>query len=81
PPRPRPARCGVVSAGSAMAQARTRYDHLAGWLGIAVPGAVTRRGLLRRDLGVARYAARTTSPSKPPTWKSGAARIQDLSLQ
>lgn len=27
------------------------------------------------------YAARTTSPSRTPTWKSGATRIQDLSLQ
>ncbi|MEU4036351.1 ArsR/SmtB family transcription factor [Streptomyces collinus] len=42
-----------ASAGSAMARARTCYDHLAGRLGIAVTDALTGRGLLRQDTGFA----------------------------
>jgi DNA-binding transcriptional ArsR family regulator len=82
-----PARCGAVSAGSAMAQARTCYDHLAGWLGIAVPGAVTRRGLLRRATGFAVTWAWPGTPPAPPRHRSrrpgnpGPRGSQDLSLQ
>jgi DNA-binding transcriptional ArsR family regulator len=41
------------SAGSAMARARTCYDHLAGRLGIALTDALTSRRLLRQDTGFA----------------------------
>ncbi|MEU3255328.1 winged helix-turn-helix domain-containing protein [Streptomyces sp. NPDC006997] len=44
-------------AGSAMARARTCYDHLAGRLGIAVTDALTDRGLLTQDTGFALTAA------------------------
>jgi DNA-binding transcriptional ArsR family regulator len=37
----------------ALARARTCYDHLAGALGVAVTDAMTERGLLRRDGGLA----------------------------
>ncbi|MFF1680493.1 ArsR/SmtB family transcription factor [Streptomyces sp. NPDC058256] len=40
-------------AGSAMARARTCYDHLAGRLGITLTDALTNRGLLRQDTGFA----------------------------
>ncbi|MFJ2772274.1 ArsR/SmtB family transcription factor [Streptomyces sp. NPDC087300] len=41
------------STRSALARGRTCYDHLAGQLGIAITGAMTRRGLLRQDTGFA----------------------------
>lgn len=41
------------SAGTALARARTCYDHLAGRLGIAVTDAMTTRGLLSQDAGFA----------------------------
>lgn len=43
----------AASAASAMARARTCYDHLAGRLGTAVTDALTARGLLRQDSGFA----------------------------
>lgn len=49
----RPRSLRESSAGSAMARARTCYDHLAGRLGIAVTDALTERGLLRQDTGFA----------------------------
>ncbi|MEU5099479.1 winged helix-turn-helix domain-containing protein [Streptomyces sp. NPDC020996] len=49
----RPRGLRASSAGSAMARARTCYDHLAGRLGIAVTDALTGRGLLRQDTGFA----------------------------
>lgn len=41
------------SASTALARARTCYDHLAGRLGIAVTDAMTERGLLAQDTGFA----------------------------
>ncbi|MFJ5078188.1 ArsR/SmtB family transcription factor [Streptomyces sp. NPDC088553] len=51
PPPPRS--LGAASAGRAMARGRTCYDHLAGRLGIAITEAMTVRGLLRQDAGLA----------------------------
>ncbi|HEX5569255.1 MAG TPA: winged helix-turn-helix domain-containing protein [Streptomyces sp.] len=51
PPAPRTLR--EVSAGAAMARARTCYDHLAGRLGVAVTDALLARGLLQQDTGFA----------------------------
>ncbi|MEV1066495.1 winged helix-turn-helix domain-containing protein [Streptomyces sp. NPDC050263] len=45
-PTRRPRGLRASTAGSAMARARTCYDHLAGRLGIAVTDALTARGLL-----------------------------------
>ncbi|GAA3654323.1 winged helix-turn-helix domain-containing protein [Streptomyces chitinivorans] len=42
-----------ASANTAMARARTCYDHLAGRLGVAVTDALLERGLLRQDTGFA----------------------------
>ncbi|GAA2449461.1 winged helix-turn-helix domain-containing protein [Streptomyces macrosporus] len=42
-----------ASAGTAMARARTCYDHLAGRLGVAVTDALLERGLLQQDTGFA----------------------------
>ncbi|GGS34187.1 winged helix-turn-helix domain-containing protein [Streptomyces griseoviridis] len=49
----RPRTLAAAGAGSAMARARTCYDHLAGRLGIAVTDALTGLGLLRQDTGFA----------------------------
>ncbi|MFI9723268.1 ArsR/SmtB family transcription factor [Streptomyces sp. NPDC052396] len=43
----------AVSAGAAMARARTCYDHLAGRLGVLVTDAMDRLGLLQRSTGFA----------------------------
>ena len=51
--RPAPRTLREAGAGSAMARARTCYDHLAGRLGIALTDALTSRGLLRQDTGFA----------------------------
>ncbi|MFJ5178304.1 ArsR/SmtB family transcription factor [Streptomyces griseoviridis] len=50
-----PARAGLraATADSAMARARTCYDHLAGRLGVAVTDALAERGLLLRETGFA----------------------------
>ncbi|WP_143642206.1 ArsR/SmtB family transcription factor, partial [Streptomyces viridochromogenes] len=45
--RPAPRSLREAGAHSAMARARTCYDHLAGRLGIALTDALTGRGLLR----------------------------------
>lgn len=42
-----------ASANTAMARARTCYDHLAGRLGVAVTDALLERGLLRQEAGLA----------------------------
>ncbi|MGY1454298.1 ArsR/SmtB family transcription factor [Streptomyces sp. SS8] len=42
-----------ASANTAMARARTCYDHLAGRLGVAVADALLERGLLRQEAGFA----------------------------
>ncbi|MEU5027489.1 ArsR/SmtB family transcription factor [Streptomyces milbemycinicus] len=49
PPAPRTLR--AVSAGAAMARARTCYDHLAGRLGTAITDAMLERGLLQGATG------------------------------
>ncbi|MEU9290917.1 winged helix-turn-helix domain-containing protein [Streptomyces sp. NPDC048275] len=49
----RPRTLRESNAGSAMARARTCYDHLAGRLGITLTDALTDRGLLRQDTGFA----------------------------
>lgn len=49
----RPRTLREAGAGSAMARARTCYDHLAGRLGITLTDALTHRGLLRQDTGFA----------------------------
>ena len=49
----RPRTLRQSGAGSAMARARTCYDHLAGRLGITLTDALTSRGLLRQDTGFA----------------------------
>ncbi|MFC9847138.1 ArsR/SmtB family transcription factor [Streptomyces sp. NPDC060223] len=49
----RPRTLRQSGAGSAMARARTCYDHLAGRLGIALTDALTSRGLIRQDTGFA----------------------------
>ncbi|MEU8136818.1 ArsR/SmtB family transcription factor [Streptodolium elevatio] len=41
------------SASTALARARTCYDHLAGRLGIAITDALTKRGLLAQETGFA----------------------------
>ncbi|MGW4084428.1 ArsR/SmtB family transcription factor [Streptomyces sp. NPDC004822] len=51
--RPAPRNLREAGAHSAMARARTCYDHLAGRLGIALTDALTARGLLRQDTGFA----------------------------
>ncbi|MFI9798143.1 ArsR/SmtB family transcription factor [Streptomyces sp. NPDC052302] len=51
--RPAPRSLREAGAHSAMARARTCYDHLAGRLGIALTDALTGRGLLRQDTGFA----------------------------
>ncbi|MGV9231662.1 ArsR/SmtB family transcription factor [Streptomyces nigra] len=51
--RPAPRTLREAGAGSAMARARTCYDHLAGRLGIALTDGLTSRGLLRQDTGFA----------------------------
>jgi DNA-binding transcriptional ArsR family regulator len=53
PPPDTPGTLREASAGSAMARARTCYDHLAGRLGILVTDAMTARGLLRQSTGFA----------------------------
>ncbi|MDI2131107.1 ArsR/SmtB family transcription factor [Yinghuangia seranimata] len=53
---PPPAPTGTLKArsvGTALARARTCYDHLAGRLGIAITDALTARGLLVQDSGFA----------------------------
>ncbi|WP_405878753.1 helix-turn-helix domain-containing protein [Streptomyces sp. NBC_01136] len=49
----RPRTLREAGTGSAMARARTCYDHLAGRLGITLTEALTHRGLLRQDTGFA----------------------------
>jgi DNA-binding transcriptional ArsR family regulator len=49
----RPRTLREAGTGSAMARARTCYDHLAGRLGITLTDALTHRGLLRQDTGFA----------------------------
>lgn len=49
----RPRTLRAAGAGSAMARARTCYDHLAGRLGITLTDALTSRGLVRQDTGFA----------------------------
>ncbi|GAA2262135.1 transcriptional regulator [Streptomyces ruber] len=49
----RPRTLRAAGADSAMARARTCYDHLAGRLGTALTDALTHRGLLRQDTGFA----------------------------
>lgn len=51
PPPAAPRTLAQAGAGSAMARARTCYDHLAGRLGILVADAMTGRGLLREAPG------------------------------
>ncbi|WP_344632939.1 winged helix-turn-helix domain-containing protein [Streptomyces glaucosporus] len=51
PPAPRSLR--TASASTAMARARTCYDHLAGRLGVAIADALLERGLVRQDTGFA----------------------------
>ncbi|QKW26805.1 helix-turn-helix transcriptional regulator [Streptomyces seoulensis] len=53
PAEHRPRTLREAGAASAMARARTCYDHLAGRLGIALTDALTARGLLRQDTGFA----------------------------
>ncbi|MFJ2830939.1 ArsR/SmtB family transcription factor [Streptomyces sp. NPDC087263] len=53
PTAARPRTLRQSGAGSAMARARTCYDHLAGRLGITLTDALTSRGLLRQDTGFA----------------------------
>ncbi|MEU1623201.1 winged helix-turn-helix domain-containing protein [Streptomyces sp. NPDC005722] len=52
-PPPAPRTLAQAGAGSAMARARTCYDHLAGRLGILVTDAMTERGLLTQRTGFA----------------------------
>ncbi|MFC4147584.1 ArsR/SmtB family transcription factor [Micromonospora mangrovi] len=52
PPTP-PATLRAVSAGAALAYARTCYDHLAGRLGVLLHDALLDRGLLDRAGGLA----------------------------
>ncbi|MGV9985473.1 ArsR/SmtB family transcription factor [Streptomyces olivaceus] len=49
----RPRTLRASSAGSALARGRTCYDHLAGRLGITLTDALTGRGLLSQDTGLA----------------------------
>ncbi len=51
PPAPRSLRGS--SANTAMARARTCYDHLAGRLGVVITDALLERGLLQQDTGFA----------------------------
>ncbi|MYX36673.1 MULTISPECIES: winged helix-turn-helix domain-containing protein [Streptomycetaceae] len=53
PPATAPRTLAQAGARSAMARARTCYDHLAGRLGILVTDALTRRGLLDQSTGFA----------------------------
>jgi len=54
PPRQAaPRSLSAASRNRALARARTCYDHLAGALGVQVTGAMTRRGLLNLDHGLA----------------------------
>ncbi|TVL93222.1 helix-turn-helix transcriptional regulator [Streptomyces sp. SAJ15] len=52
PPSP-PRTLRVAGASSAMARARTCYDHLAGRLGTAITAAMLERGLLQQHTGFA----------------------------
>ncbi|WP_166348386.1 ArsR/SmtB family transcription factor [Phytoactinopolyspora limicola] len=51
PPGPRPATLRAATARSALARARTCYDHLAGALGVALADALADSGFLHRDRG------------------------------
>ncbi|MFI2302429.1 ArsR/SmtB family transcription factor [Actinacidiphila glaucinigra] len=53
PPATAPGTLAQAGARSAMARARTCYDHLAGRLGILVTDALTRRALLDQSSGFA----------------------------
>jgi DNA-binding transcriptional ArsR family regulator len=54
PPRPAASRSlTTASRDRALARARTCYDHLAGALGVRITEAMTRRGLLDLDRGLA----------------------------
>jgi DNA-binding transcriptional ArsR family regulator len=48
-----PGSLSVVTRNKALARARTCYDHLAGALGVAITEAMTRRGLLDWEHGLA----------------------------
>jgi DNA-binding transcriptional ArsR family regulator len=52
-PAPPPGTLRAATASAALARGRTCYDHLAGRLGVAVTDALTRRGLLSREAGLA----------------------------
>jgi DNA-binding transcriptional ArsR family regulator len=47
----------AATVASAMARARTCYDHFAGRLGVAIADAMTGAGLLEQDSGIALTAA------------------------
>lgn len=53
PDSPRPANLRTSVRQDAEARARTCYDHLAGRLGVAVADAMTARGLVATDAGLA----------------------------
>ncbi|MCC5576196.1 winged helix-turn-helix transcriptional regulator [Microtetraspora sp. AC03309] len=53
PADPPPTTLRATGSRRALTFARTCYDHMAGRLGVAVADALTRRGLLERDAGIA----------------------------
>jgi len=53
PSQAAPHSLSTVTRDRALARARTCYDHLAGTLGVQITGAMTQRGLLDLDRGLA----------------------------
>jgi DNA-binding transcriptional ArsR family regulator len=72
PAPPRTLRAATASA--ALARGRTCYDHLAGRLGVAITDALTTRGLLDRDGGLA-----LTGPGR--SWLGAELRIGAADLR
>src|SRR6185437_2433932 len=68
----------AATVASAMARARTCYDHFAGRLGVAIADAMTGAGLLDQDSGIALTAGGHGSPTSSGPTRRGRAGGRSL---